>query len=153
MAWEEEEMLKWEEGEQQRLKWGKEHNEQDEEVRMVEEREKEALILQGPESECESVHWGGMNGCSEGARTKNPEETEFLRDCDGGENSFLDFQDDGERTLDDNDEEEDGDEEEKKEEEEEERRGRLGSRSDSLHFFLEQLVDDEGWRECVEVTI
>ena len=49
-------------------------------------------------------------------------------------------------------EEEDGDEEEKKEEEEEERRGRLGSRSDSLHFFLEQLVDDEGWRECVEVS-
>ena len=23
----------------------------------------------------------------------------------------------------------------------------------SVHFFLEQLVGEEGWRECVEVTI
>ena len=165
MAWEEEEVFKWEEGEQQRLRWGEEQDEEEEEevrIRLVEEKERETLMLQGPERESESMHWGGRNGCSEGVRTKNPEETDFLRDCDGGEESCLGFQegtkrsDDGDRTLDDNeeeegDEEEGGDEEEKKEEEK--RRGRRGSRSDSLHFFLEQLVGDEGWRECVEVTI
>ena len=163
MAWEEEEVFKWEEGEQQRLRWGEEQDEEEEEVRirLVEEKESESLMLQGPERESESMHWGGRNGCSEGVRTKNPEETDFLRDCDGGEESYLGFQegtkrsDDGDRTLDDNeeeegDEEEGGDEEEKKEEEK--RRGRRGSRSDSLHFFLEQLVGDEGWRECVEVA-
>ena len=96
-------------------------------------------------------------------RTKNPEETDFLSDCDDGEDSSLDFQegskrrdcsDDGNRTLDDEDEEEKKDEgvDEKKEEEEEMRK-RRGSKSDSLHFFLEQLVGDEGWRECVEVHI
>ena len=164
MAWEEEEVFKWEEGEQQRLRWGEEQDEEEEvRIRLVEEKESESLMLQGPERESESMHWGGRNGCSEGVRTKNPEETDFLRDCDGGrEESCLGFQegtkrsDDGDRTLDDNEEEEGdkgegGDEEEKKEEEK--RRGRRGSRSDSLHFFLEQLVGDEGWRECVEVTI
>ena len=131
-------------------------------TRLVEE--KEALILQGLESESESMHWGGKNGCSsEGVRTKNPEETDFLRDCDDGEETSLDFQerakrrqfsDDGDRTLDDGDEdEEEKEEEEEKKEEEEEMRNRRGSRSDSLHFFLEQLVGDEGWRECVEVPI
>ena len=155
MAWEEEEMFKWEEGEQQRLRWGEEQDGEEEEVRirLVEEKESESLMLQGPERESESMHWGGRNGCSEGVRTKNPEETDFLRDCDGGEGTKR--SDDGDRTLDDNEEEEGdkgegGDEEEKKEEEK--RRGRRGSRSDSLHFFLEQLVGDEGWRECVEVT-
>ena len=49
----------------------------------------------------------------------------------------------------------DGDIEEEKDkvEGEEEMKSRRGSRSESLHFFLEQLVDEQGWRECVEVTL
>ena len=165
MAWEEEgERLKWEEEggslkceeeEQQRLIWEEEQEWEEVRIRLVEE--KEALILQGTESESESMHWGGRNGCnSEGVRTKNPEKTDFLRDCDDGEQEGAKRRhcsDDGDRTLvdEEDEDEEDEDEDEEKKKEEEERRERRGSRSDSLHFFLEQLVGDEGWRECVEV--
>ena len=58
MAWEEEEVFKWEEGDQQRLRWGEEQDGEEEEVRirLVEEKESEALMLQGPERESESMH-------------------------------------------------------------------------------------------------
>ena len=162
----------WEVEEGEKLRWEEEEHaqvEQDVRIRLVVEKdeEREALILQGSESESESLHWDGRNGCSggDGVRTKSLEETDYLEDhSDGGEeDGSLDFQvgtdgrrwsgDDGDRTLDEEMDKKDEDEEEDGglESADEERRRSRGSRTDSLHFFLEQLVGDEGWRECVEV--
>ena len=154
---------------EEKLVWGEEEGKVAVEK---EEEEREALIIQGPENG--NIDWVGRNGCSETLRTKD---LLGAGDCDGeliggDDGDFHGDSDQEDRSLDFHEEvsskrwsndsssidiEEKGDddieEEKEKVEKEEEMKSRRGSRSESLHFFLEQLVDEQGWRECVEVTL
>ena len=152
----------------EKLMWGEEEGKVAVEK---EEEEREALIIQGPENG--NIDWVGRNGCSETLRTKDllgagdgdgeligGDDGDFHGDSDQEDRS-LDFQEgasskgwSNDSSSEDIEEKGDYDIEEEKDKDEgkEGMKSRRGSRSESLHFFLEQLVDEEGWRECVEVS-
>ena len=151
---------------EEKLMWGEEEGKVAVEK---EEEEREALIIQGPENG--NIDWVGRNGCSETLRTKDllgagDGDGELIGGDDGDdsdqEDRSLDFQEgvsskgwSNDSSSEDIEEKGDYDIEEEKDKDEgkEGMKSRRGSRSESLHFFLEQLVDEEGWRECVEVTL
>ena len=162
MDWEEVD-FKWHK--EEKMMWGEEEGKVAVEK---EEEEREALIIQGPENG--NIDWVGRNGCSETLRTKDLFGTgegdgELIGGDDGDdsdqEDRSLDFQEgasskgwSNDSSSEDIEKKRDDYIEEKKDKDEgkEGMKSRRGSRSESLHFFLEQLVDEEGWRECVEVS-